>query len=173
MIFFQAIYFFLPAYMANMAPVFAQKIPLLDIPLDQGKMWKGKRIFGEHKTVRGFLAGILLGIITAYWQSFYPLFSMEIITYQHWLLLGISQGFGAMLGDAIKSFLKRRRNISPGQSWIPYDQLDFIVGAIVLTAFFFPIRLQIIAVALAVTPFLHAGANSIGHSLGLRTSGKI
>ena len=38
-----------------------------------------------------------------------------------------------MAGDSAKSFLKRRVGIPPGESWILFDQLDFVIGALVLT----------------------------------------
>ena len=55
-----ALWFFLPAGLANAAPVFASRIPKsekLALPLDFGKSFRGKRIFGENKTFRGLLAG--------------------------------------------------------------------------------------------------------------------
>jgi hypothetical protein len=52
-----ALWFFLPAGLANAAPVFANKIPgseWLAVPIDGGKHFRGKRITGNHKTIRGF-----------------------------------------------------------------------------------------------------------------------
>jgi CDP-2,3-bis-(O-geranylgeranyl)-sn-glycerol synthase len=37
-----------------------------------------------------------------------------------------------MSGDALKSLVKRRVGIAPGAPWIPWDQLDFALGALVL-----------------------------------------
>src|SRR5690554_307556 len=56
------IWIFLPAGLANMAPIFAAHWnlwPQLDRPIDGGKTWRGRRLFGEHKTIRGFVAGWL------------------------------------------------------------------------------------------------------------------
>ena len=47
-----ALWFFLPAGLANAAPVFANKIPgseWLAVPIDGGKHFRGKRITGNHK----------------------------------------------------------------------------------------------------------------------------
>ena len=41
-------------------------------------------------------------------------------------------GFGALFGDALKSFFKRQIGIRPGHSWMPFDQVDWIVGAVIL-----------------------------------------
>lgn len=35
--------------------------------------------------------------------------------------------------DSVKSFVKRRVGIAPGEPGIPFDQLDFVIGALVLT----------------------------------------
>ena len=49
-----ALWFFAPAGLANAAPVFANKIPRSDwlaVPLDFGKSLRGRRIFGDRKSV--------------------------------------------------------------------------------------------------------------------------
>jgi len=38
--------------------------------------------------------------------------------------------FGALMGDIIASFFKRRIGKDRGQDWIPVDQLDFILGVL-------------------------------------------
>jgi CDP-2,3-bis-(O-geranylgeranyl)-sn-glycerol synthase len=40
-------------------------------------------------------------------------------------------GFGAIAGDAIESFFKRQRNVAPGHSWFPFDQIDYVIGTII------------------------------------------
>ncbi len=37
-----------------------------------------------------------------------------------------------MTGDAVKSFFKRRAGVPPGGRWIPADEIDFIIGAMLL-----------------------------------------
>lgn len=168
MIILQTIYFFLPAGFANMAPVFVQRINFLAGPLDMGKTIGGVRIFGDNKTVRGLVAGILLGVGIAYLQSFHLIPQLEITDYDNWLALGFLQSFGALLGDAIKSFFKRRTGIAPGQSWFPYDQIDFVIGAIALTSLYMAIPRSIILTALILAPVFHLGVNKAGYLLGIR-----
>ncbi len=50
------LYFMLPAYVANMMPVFARKIPILGSPIDMGKRYRGFRLLGKKKTWRGLIA---------------------------------------------------------------------------------------------------------------------
>ena len=38
--------------------------------------------------------------------------------------------FGALFGDIIESFFKRRMGRNRGEDWIPFDQLDFILGVL-------------------------------------------
>lgn len=54
----KCLYFMLPAYFANMTPVFAQKLDILKFlakPIDNGRTTEGRAIFGAHKTWRGFI----------------------------------------------------------------------------------------------------------------------
>ena len=56
----QVLYFFAPAYFANMAPVFARgHFATLAVPIDGGRRWRGRRILGDHKTWRGIVAGVV------------------------------------------------------------------------------------------------------------------
>jgi len=105
------VYLMLPAYIANLLPDLCKNlIKELNFPLDFNKKFRGKPIFGSHKTFKGFVIGILGSIIVAYFQFRFSLFSQSynIINYDSWFLIGFLQGFGALFGDAIKSFFKRR-----------------------------------------------------------------
>jgi len=85
-----------------------------------------------------------------------------------WWQLGPAQGLGAMTGDAVKSFFKRRRGIPPGARWLPADQLDFIVGALLLSAPALKLGLPDIAAILALTFVGHVAVNHVAWSLGIR-----
>jgi CDP-2,3-bis-(O-geranylgeranyl)-sn-glycerol synthase len=116
--------FMLPAYAANMAPPFL-------------RFWKGwnpplnRKLLGAHKTVLGIAAGIAVAIAAAFLESLAG-GSAVVVDPDRWLSLGFLLGLGAMAGDAAKSFFKRRLGIAPGHPWIPFDQLDFQVGALLL-----------------------------------------
>ena len=165
----ETIYFFLPAGFANMAPVFFKNyFKKIAIPLDNGKTVYGKRIFGDHKTVRGIISGIGLGTFVAFIQSLIPYTPFQSIDYTNWFLLGILQSSGALIGDLIKSFFKRQLDIAPGKSWIPFDQLDFVIGAIIFTEMIIQIPFQIIITALILAPIFHLLINRIGFLLKLK-----
>lgn len=157
-IIFNAFFFFLPAGIANMVPVIVAKIPGLkkwDAPLDFGKKFRGKRILGDHKTIRGFVSGIVAGCIVA------------LVLYQS-LLLGFLLSFGALAGDSIKSFFKRQMGIASGKSWFPFDQIDYIVGGLLLSVFVVRLSLISYSAIFLLYFFLHLLITMIGYFLKLK-----
>jgi CDP-2,3-bis-(O-geranylgeranyl)-sn-glycerol synthase len=157
-----------------MAPVFFKKLDFLDYPVDFNKKWKGKPLLGSHKTIRGFFFGILLSIIVVYIQKllfgsieFFRNLSLLDYSAHNFLILGILLGFGALFGDAVESLFKRRAGIKPGKSWIPLDQLDFVIGALVFLAIVYIPPWQVIIMLLIIVPILHIAANHAGYYLGI------
>ena len=129
-------YFMLPAYFANMAPVIVKDIlKPMAVPIDFGMKIGGKEILGKNKTLRGLFFGIIFAIVIAYFQyllySFDYFRGLSFIDYSNWFVVGFLFGFGALLGDMVKSFFKRRANIKPGERLVPWDQLDFVIGSLV------------------------------------------
>lgn len=162
----QLTYYFLPAYVANMMPVI-------------GKDWMrglarpvSARWFGNHKTWRGIVLGVLGAIIIAFVQSrLVPYVGvLSIAPYRDWWLLGSLLGLGALLGDLMKSFFKRRLAIKPGASWVPFDQLDFVIGGLALSSFVFFPGWTGVAVLVVVSFFLHIIVNHIGFALRMRAT---
>ena len=123
----QLAYLMLPIYLANMAAPFARHWRGWNYPIS-------RRWLGSHKTVVGFALGVATAVVVTFVQSRVR-WSGSLISYEQWLLLGLSCGIGALGGDSIKSLIKRRLGIPPGQSWIPADQLDFIVGGLLILSF--------------------------------------
>ncbi|MBR9692189.1 CDP-2,3-bis-(O-geranylgeranyl)-sn-glycerol synthase [Candidatus Woesearchaeota archaeon] len=162
-----SIYFMLPAYFANMIPVFAAKLKFLNYPVDFGKKFKGKPIFGSHKTWRGLFFGVITGIIIAYLQKLlyiYPFFSsISLVDYSNWLALGFLLGFGALIGDLVKSFFKRRAGVKAGQRFIPWDQLDYTIGSLLFVFIVFIPSWQIIAAIVVINFILHVIANHLAY----------
>lgn len=171
------LWFMLPAYLANMAPAIFIRLGLLkflDKPMDFGRVVGGKRIFGEHKTWRGLVAGVIVAIFTIFLQQVlvkYPFFKeISILDYKNenlWLL-GFLFGFGALVGDAVKSYFKRRVGIKPGQPWIPFDQLDFVLGALLAVSVVYVPGWPVIVAAVLITPVLHILTNFISYALRIR-----
>lgn len=170
----QCIYLMLPGILANSAPVlFKNSFKSLDVPVDFGKKWRGKEIFGSHKTYRGFAVGITSAIIVAYVQfSLYDFdFFRKLSFYDFsngFLLFGFLIGFGALFGDLIKSFFKRRVGIKPGNTWFPFDQLDALIGALIFMIPLYVPELKIILTLTIFTLLIHIGSNHIAYWLGMK-----
>lgn len=171
-----ALWFFLPAGVANATPVFANRVPILNrwkTPLDFGRSWRGKRLFGTNKTWRGLVFGTLVGALTAsLMYGIYPEFASQLNFTSNPLAqmvsLGGLLGAGALIGDAIESMIKRQLGVSPGESWFPFDQVDYIFGGIILSSLVFTLQpLQNLTI-LAVYFGLHIITSYLGFLIGLK-----
>jgi CDP-2,3-bis-(O-geranylgeranyl)-sn-glycerol synthase len=154
----QALLFIFPAYCANALPVIVGG----GVSLDFGKSFiDGRPIFGRNKTFRGFFAGLAIGTLIGFLESFvfgYP------------ILLGLLLSLGALCGDLSGAFLKRRIGLAPGDLLPIVDQIDFVVGAIL---FSLPLSSQFMSWELAVTvllvtPPLHLLTNFVAYKIGLK-----
>ncbi len=146
-----AVYLFLPAYFANASPVVLGG----GEPLDGGRKWlDGKPFLGSHKTVKGTLLGVIVGAAVGVLQG-NP-------------LGGVLQSVGAVAGDIVASFFKRRWNLRPGEGMPLVDQLDFITFAVLLS---YPVQRTTVgeaAAILAVTVPMHYLVNYVAWLLGLK-----
>jgi CDP-2,3-bis-(O-geranylgeranyl)-sn-glycerol synthase len=172
----QVLWLFVPAYLANMSPVIVQGwFPRLAGPIDGGRRFRGKRLLGDHKTWRGLLSGIVVGTAAYELQRLFhgAGYGRELAVLDYAaapLVPGLLMGVGTGVGDAVKSFFKRRADIAPGASWPVFDQLDFFAGAY---AFLSPIYIPALVPTLAALPLVLAGSvavTAIGWSLGLKES---
>ncbi len=165
-----SLYFILPAYFANMMPVFAAKLRL------PGGAAISKRWLGAHKTWRGFYTGYLgaLLVLAGQWsaasQGLMEGFSILAYDRMGWMILGYAGlfGLGALIGDSVKSFFKRRLGRKPGSAWFPFDQVDFILGACLFTWPFVGFGWEVFVILLVVTPVLHFVVNVIAYFIGLK-----
>ena len=116
---------------------------------------------GTNKTVRGFSYGLLLGSLAALAEA--VLFSNYVL-----LPVGIVASIGALLGDLSGAFLKRRLNIPPGNPLLVVDQLDFILGAILLTSPILKITAAAALILVVATIPIHLLSNAIAYVLRLK-----
>ncbi len=162
---FKSLYFFLPAYFANMAPLLFKWVPFLDKPIHQ-------KLFGAHKTWRGIVAAAIIGTLAFWLQQYLYTVGFQqfaLIDYADFSVwLGFFLGLGAILGDLVKSYYKRKDKIAPGEPWIPFDQLDFVVGGIIGSFFIYVPAAEVVVTLLIVSPFLHIAATRVGYWLGIR-----
>ena len=169
----QCFYFMLPAYFANMAPVVAKNMfRKLTLPIDFNIGLGNNTIFGKNKTYRGLIAGMLAAIIVAYTQFFLNggnIFAdLALVDYSNWLLIGLLLGLGAMFGDLVKSFVKRRLGLKPGMPFVPFDQLDFVFGALIFVYPVAKLPMEKMAIILFISFILHMVINHIAFYTGIR-----
>lgn len=133
------LWLFIPAMLPNSAAVLFKG----DTKIDFGRSWRGKRIFGDGKSWRGLIGGAFSGILVGavmiglasiwdpenYW-GFGPFWSNIGIL--------ICLAFGAVFGDLMGAFIKRRLGMERGQKAPILDQYDFVIGAFLVTSLFFP-----------------------------------
>jgi hypothetical protein len=116
---------------------------VLAIPLDGGRMFRGRPILGENKTLRGFvmipaaaLAFAAVAVMISLPQGMPPA-TLWQLTPAEYAALGAWAGFGFMAGELPNSFFKRQLGILPGQAPAPgltrticftIDHIDSIVG---------------------------------------------
>lgn len=165
-----AFWFFLPAGIANISPVFTRQFPIIkhwNTPVDFGLSSRGKRLLGDNKSWRGVIMGALVAGLVG-------LFQYKVITNSAESTVFIfsataAMGFGALFGDSAASFFKRRAGVSPGDSWFPFDQIDYILGGIVFVSFFVSLTLADIARIIIIYFLLHLVVSYLGYKVGLKT----
>lgn len=167
----------LPAYIANAMPVLSAHfkiLPSLNFAVDRGITLNNKRLFGKSKTVRGFVVGIGGAIMVTlmqyllYKNNIFTEYSLIEYTITNSLLIGFLLGTGALTGDLIKSFIKRRIGIKSGQPWIIADQTDYVLGALLFASLLFVPPPNHIIVIIIISPLLALFANIISYITGMK-----
>lgn len=157
--FLEKLWFFLPAAVANAAPVFSRHrffSRLKNPPLDLwAKLPDGKRVFGDGKTFLGTFLGLFFG-------TFLGLLQGSLIT-------GFLISLGALLGDLVGAFVKRRLGFERGRPVFLLDQLDFVAGAFLFTSrsFFNWTLLDFALISILAIP-LHRLSGIIGYKLKVK-----
>lgn len=164
-----ALWFFLPAIIANMSPGFARKLrlPLARVPVSE-------RLLGPGKTWGAYYAGPLGALIVIGIEQCFPATNARIGLFDYYdgselACAVIALGLGPILGDHAKSYIKRRRGRPPGSKWWPWDQLDFVLASLFLSFLFVErIRWTHALVIIGAILLGHRFVNWAGYRLGLR-----
>ncbi|MEB3816387.1 MAG: CDP-2,3-bis-(O-geranylgeranyl)-sn-glycerol synthase [Desulfurococcales archaeon] len=154
----------LPAMVANASPVASRRILKKRWhPVDFGKSFiDGRRLLGDGKTFEGLLIGVAAGVIVGLLESF-------ILSDPGYLYVGFIGSLGALIGDMVGSFIKRRLGLKRGAPAPLLDQLDFYVGALIairLMGYDMSLRLALEFSLLVIA--LHIGTNYAAYKLGLK-----
>ncbi len=173
----QALWFFLPAYLANpFAVVFGG-----GTPIDFGRrLADGERLFGDGKTWRGLVGGTVSGAILGLVLSL----PFDVLApASSWSFRSPAVAFGAsavlalgaLLGDLAGAFVKRRMHLPRGAKAFGLDQYDFVVGGLLVSLlipswsvprFFSGDALLGLLAIIVITPALHRAVNLVGYRIG-------
>ncbi len=144
------------------------------------KLKNGSRILGDGKTWRGFFGGIfsaiVLGLILIGISIPFDEEHFGFGSFPDFLVIIILMSTGALLGDVLGSFIKRRLGKERGAKAPGLDQYDFLLGAWLLLIIFktqwfldhfvfWPYTGALITVII-LTPLLHRGVNILGYKMG-------
>ena len=184
LIIIQALWIVIPAYIANGCALIVGG----GTPIDFGRKWKdGRRILGDGKTWRGLISGAFIGMTGGFGITVASIYIAD----SEYAFLGLNDFgrfplmipiissicFGALFGDIFESFFKRRFGKKRGENWIPFDQLDFILG-VLLFSFLISSLIHVLGLSdfnwfidsfsiwhvltlLVITPFFHLLANFV------------
>jgi CDP-archaeol synthase len=183
-------YLFLPLLVGLALHGFCIKYDVLTFlcrPIDRGRSFRGKRIFGDNKTYRGVVVVSLGTMIGFGLQSLVlhrsdSIRSIELFDYEIFksVAVGLAVGVAAMLSELPNSFIKRRFEIAPGsvaKGWkraifYVYDQIDFLLGAWLVLAVVVTVTVGRVLFSAVLLLVAHQLMSSVGHALGMRKTAR-
>jgi CDP-2,3-bis-(O-geranylgeranyl)-sn-glycerol synthase len=139
----------------------------LSRPIDGGRTLRGRRLFGDNKTARGFVVmvpatAVSFALLAAAWPA--GAHGLWPLTVAEYALLGGWAGLGFMAGELPNSFLKRQLDVAPGASargpflgpfFAVVDRLDSVAGAMLALAMAVPVPPATWLVVAGGGPALH------------------
>ena len=172
----------LPAAIAHGLCVKHDWLNWLKRPLDFGARFKGKRLFGDHKTWRApviYVVFCTLGTMVQAWlqgRGDLPPWLCLVDYEVDGILVGILMGLGMAAGELPNSFLKRQLDVAPGKrkkgllgvAFFLFDQVDLAIGIWVFLFLLIRPSWLLVAWSFLLTIALHAAVSTIGYLLGMR-----
>jgi CDP-2,3-bis-(O-geranylgeranyl)-sn-glycerol synthase len=150
-------------------------------PLDAGATFRGRRVLGEHKTLRGFIV-----MVPAAALSFVALAAaigdparagLWPLTLAGYAGLGACAGLGFMAGELPNSFLKRQLGIRPGErppgpvaaaAQFVADRIDSGLGMLLTVSAIVTTPAVTWLLVLAIGPSIHWAFSVLMFQLGLK-----
>jgi CDP-2,3-bis-(O-geranylgeranyl)-sn-glycerol synthase len=153
----------------------------LSWPVDGGATFRGRRVFGANKTIRGFVvmvpaAALAFALVAALIGN--PagagLWPLSIPGYA---LLGACAGLGFMAGELPNSFVKRQLDVGPGDRarspvnaalQFLIDRIDSGVGMLIAVSLVAPTPPMTWLLVLVIGPTFHWAFSVLMFYLGLK-----
>jgi len=169
------------------APILHGPVLALDLfgrlkrPLDAGKTWRGRRLFGDNKTWRGAIVmtlGPLLATLVLWqwpwWHDTLPGAARDAGPF----VLGLLIGVGVVIGELPNSLLKRQLDVVPGSqrggaaglALTALDQGDLVLGIWICLLPVYGMALWVVALAFVLVSAIHLLTNVVGYAIGARAS---
>ena len=143
----------------------------LRMPIDAGVVWRGRRLLGDNKTVRGLVmlplaAGAAFALLGLARETLPSGLVAGLWPWQYTELfaLGAWAGLCFMLGELPNSFYKRRRGIAPGtvpaagaERWLclALDRIDSTAALLLGLALVAPLHWHSAALVFVFGPLIH------------------
>jgi CDP-2,3-bis-(O-geranylgeranyl)-sn-glycerol synthase len=150
-------------------------------PVDGGTTFRGRRVFGANKTVRGFVvmvpaASLAFALVAALIgnPAAAGLWPLSIPGYA---LLGACAGLGFMAGELPNSFMKRQLGVGPGDRarspviaamQFVIDRIDSGVGMLIAVSLAAPTPPMTWPLVLVIGPTFHWAFSVVMFYLGLK-----
>jgi CDP-2,3-bis-(O-geranylgeranyl)-sn-glycerol synthase len=187
--FAQALYLFSPLLVAVAISALVQRFDVwasLKAPIDGGRSFRGKRLFGKSKTWRGVVVAVLGCIPTVALQKYVlvevarPLAVVDYAEVSS-LVLGTTMGVAAMAGELPNSFVKRQLGIEPGNTargrvlravfWT-WDQVDLLTLAWLLLLPWVEPTARLVLASFVLALVVHPLVAEIGFLVGARKTAR-
>ncbi|MCI0517083.1 MAG: CDP-archaeol synthase [Woeseiaceae bacterium] len=157
---------------------------LLLAPVDFGARFRGRRVFGDNKRLRGFIALPLAAAcafaVIAEYRHFFPaplangLWPLSTLQYAG---IGFAAGFAFVLAELPNSFLKRQLGVAPGkvpeQGWqrvlcLLLDRVDSTLGVLIVLSLLAPVPAMTWLWVMLIGPGMHAFFSAMLHRIGVK-----
>jgi CDP-diglyceride synthetase len=137
------------------------------VPLDGGARFRGRRLFGDNKTARGFVVIVPVGALATgvlgpvFIDAGASVWNLSALSYAG---LGAFAATGLMLGELPNSFLKRQLDVPPGGAprgrvarvvAFSLDRFDSVLGTLIAVALVVPTPAATWLWAVLLGPPLH------------------
>lgn len=185
------VYLMLPVILAGIFNMVLVKLPVLEnfkTPMDRGKVLPdGKRLFGDHKTWKGFwgmvvLTSLFMGLFGIIYDHFIWAKNVSLVPYDEFSFpfnawfYGAVWGFGYVLFELPNSYIKRRIDIQPGKQgsgaigkmFTVVDQADSVFGCLIFMLPFYVPSLRDAILMLVMATVFHYILNILLYLVGLK-----
>ena len=185
----QALYLFSPLLVSVAMSALVQRYDLCaswKVPIDGGRTFRGKRIFGDSKTWRGVAVAVIGSMATVVLQKHVLVGTAQTLAVVDYarispFLLGTAMGASAMAGELPNSFVKRRLGIAPGSTarrpvrrvafWV-WDQVDLLtLSWLALLPWVHP-TLGLVTASFVLALVIHPLVAEVGFLIGARKTAR-